>query len=349
MDSGFILSAPKPTKAEREMLKILQGGAGRGAEKNLAAIERFNRRSTRYRICPTYADPSPGRTDDLLAKAEALGVEAFAVESRVEDAARDLATNDTTPIVLQIDRAADIARTLAATKELRRIVFVYLLMKGAEGELMALRFYLRPERKEERTLAERFFTRLGEITLPSGSAALLGEGAATADLAREPLFRAWFAEHLTKNLSKAVVDLDPECAPFEITTDGRTTRVLHLVEEERFGDPVELAEQVLRAPSSPVEKGRDFVLGEFTSEGVRFSTVRVRKTDGGLAVHGTAVPDAKTLREARKLLEDADGTGLRAGSHHDPEVAAGAAVLAQVLRAAAASTLSVTNPVQTTD
>ncbi len=44
MESNFILSTPKASKAEREMLRILQGGAGRGAEKNLAAIERFSQR-----------------------------------------------------------------------------------------------------------------------------------------------------------------------------------------------------------------------------------------------------------------------------------------------------------------
>lgn len=359
MDSDFILSTPKASKAEREMLKILQGGAGRGAEKNLAAIERFNRRSTRYRICPTYADPGPGRTDELLAKAETLGVEAFGVEARVEEAARELPADDRTPIVLQIDRAADIARTLAATRDASRIVFVYLLVKRATGELAALRFYLRPERVEERALAERFFERLGGITVPGGSAALLGEGADAEDLAREPLFRAWFAEHLTKNLPKAVAGLEPECAPFEMTSNGRTTETLHLVEHDTFADPIELAAKVMRTPSSPIQKGRDFALGEFTPEGVRFSTVRIRKTDGELSIRGTALPDAATTDRARALLADAseessagvDGRSLRGGDlgHADPDAAAAAVALARVLVGASASTLTTTNPVQTTD
>ncbi len=354
MESNFILSTPKASKAEREMLRILQGGAGRGAEKNLAAIERFNRRSTRYRICPTYADPGPGRADELLAKAEALGVEAFGVEARVEEAARELPAEDRTPIVLQIDRAADVARTLAATRGSSRIVFVYLLVKRASGELAALRFYLRPERIEERTLAERFFERLGGVTVPGGSAALLGEGADAEDLAREPLFRAWFAEHLTKNLPKAVAGLEPECAPFELTEDGRTTETLHLVERDAFADPIELASTVMRKPSSPIQKGRDFALGEFTPEGVRFSTVRIRKSDGELSIRGTALPDAATTERARALLADAQGeSSVRADGaslgHADPDVAAAAVALAQVLAATAASTLTTTNPVQTTD
>lgn len=352
-DNAFILSTPKPSKAEREMLKILQGGAGRGAEKNLAAIERFNRRSTRFQICPTYADPGPGRTDDLLAKAESLGIEAYGVEARVEEAARDLDPGDRTPIVLQIDRAADIARTLAATRDLRRVVFAYLLTKRSSGELAALRFYLRPDRAQERTLAERLFVRLGEITMPGGSEALLGEGANAEDLAREPLFRAWFSEHLTKNLPKAVAGLEPECAPFEITTDGRTTQTLHLVESDAFTDPVALAARVLGAPSSPIQKGRDFALGEFTPAGVRFSTVRIRKTDGGIAIGGMALPDATTSERARALLTDpSDGSvpTLRSDlGGADPDLTAGATAFAEVLSAVARSTLSATNPVQTTD
>ncbi len=359
MDSTFILSTPKASKAEREMLKILQGGAGRGAEKNLAAIERFNRRSTRYEISPTYADPSPGRTDELLRKASEVGVEAYGIESRVEEAALGLAQGDKTPIVLQIDRASDIARTLAATRELQRIVFVYLLMKRAEGELAAVRMYLRPDRPEERSLAENFFARLGEITIPSGSGALLGEGADAADLAREPLFRAWFAEHLTKNLPKAVAGLESECAPFEITSDGRTTQTLHLVGHDAFADPIELATRVMRAPSSPIQKGRDFVLGEFAPEGVRFQTLRIRRTDGELSIRGTSVPDAATTERARALLADpAEGSAQEMGqgtaqpsdlAHVGSDLALAAAALAQVLAVTRANTLSATNPVQTTD
>lgn len=346
MDPSFILSAPKPSKAEREMLKILQGGAGRGAEKNLAAIDRFNKRSTRYRICPTYADPSPGRTDDLLAKATELGVEAFGVESKVEEAVKELDQSDKTPIVLQIDRAADIARTLAATKDVPRVVFVYLLMKQSSGEFTGLRLYLRPDRLEERTLAEKFFVRLGEITLPGGSNELLGEGAETQDLAREPLYRAWFAEHLTKNLPKAVAGLEPECAPFEITTDGRTTSTLHLVQNDTLRDPIALATEITRTTSTPLKKGRDFVLGEFTPEGVRLSTMRIRKTDGKLSLRGTMVPEARANEpvESRDDDRDDDAPDVGGGDGTAPTTTPSRGPTETLAR-----TLSVTNPVQTTD
>lgn len=346
MDPSFILSTPKPAKAERVTLKILQGGAGRGAEKNLTAIERFNQRSNRYRICPTYADPSPGRTDDLLAKAEALGVEAFGLESKVEEVVKTLDPGDTSPIVLQIDRAADIARTLAATKDVPRIVFVYLLMKQSTGEFAGLRLYLRPDRIDERALAERFLARLGEITLPGGSSALLGAGAEAEDLAREPLYRAWFAEHLTKNLPKAVAGLEPECAPFEITTDGRTTATLHLVEHETFRDPIEVATEITRTAATPFQKGRDFVVGEFTPEGVRLSTVRIRKTDGKLSLRGTTMP----LRAPDPVEELGREThGERAPGVDDDANRTETTTERRGATDDAVRTLSLTNPVQTTD
>lgn len=339
MDSSFILSTPKPSKAEREMLKILQGGAGRGAEKNLSAIERFNKRSTRYRICPTYADPSPGRTEDLLAKAEELGVEAFGLESKVEEAAKELNPGDKAPIVLQIDRAGDIARTLAATMDVPRVVFVYLLMKLSSGEFAGLRLYLRPDRREARLLAEHFFARLGAITLPGGSSELLGEGAEVQDLAREPLYRAWFADHLMKNLPKAVAGLEPECAPFEITTDGRTTSTLHLVEHDAFRDPIELATEISRASGTPLRKGRDFVLGEITPEGLRLSTARIRKSDGRLSLRGTVTPEVSAVQGDPFSDNDRREGGPEIGVDDNDRGAEGTV----------ARTLSVTNPVQTTD
>jgi len=365
-DSIFILSRPRAhlgATRERETIPILNGGCGRGAEKNLSAIAEFNRKSTRFRIQPTYADPAPGRVDVLLAEAKRQGVEAFGVESRVEEVALGR-EDDRAPLVLQIDRASDIARTLAAIEAANRAVFVYLLVKRPNGILTGLRMYLRAGGKIEAAIAERFFRQLGEFTLPTGSAALLGDGADAEDLAREPLFRAWFAEHLTKNLPKAVTGLDPECAPFEVTTDGRTTKTLHLVGGDTFRDPVDLAESIIESPTSPIQKGRDFEIGEFTPVGVRFATVRLRKTDGKLAVQGAVVLDRASRDEARRIIE------VRVREHEAPRVsgtatgspipqpvapspaplAAGAiAALALVLTAAAAAAITATNPVQSTD
>lgn len=365
-NSPFILSKPRTLLGgprERETIPILNGGAGAGAEKNLAAIAAFNRKSTRYRIEPTYADPSPGRVDALLALARREGVEAFGVESRVEEVALGR-EDDRSPLVLQIDRASDIAKTLAAIESANRVVFIYLLVKRPNGVLTGLRMFLRAGGKIEAAIAERFLRQLGEFTLPQGSTALFGDGADAEDLAREPLFRAWFAEHLTKNLPKAVTGLDPECAPFEVTTDGRTTKTLHLVGNDTFRDPVDLAEAIVASPMSPIQKGRDFEICEFTPAGVRFATVRLRKTDGKLAVQGAVVLDRETRDEARRVIEvqvreraalrapggGAQGVLTRPVDTSLAPMAAGAvAALALVLAAAAAGAITATNPVQSTD
>jgi hypothetical protein len=365
-DSTFILSRPRTPLGQTRQLEtipILNGGAGAGAEKNLAAIAAFNRKSTRYRIEPTYADPAPGRVDALLAEAVRQGVEAFGVEARVEEVALGR-EDDRSPLVLQIDRASDIARTLSAIEAANRVVFVYLLVKRPNGNLTGLRMYLRAGGKTEGAIAERFFRQLGEFTLPNGSAALFGDGADAEDLAREPLFRAWFAEHLTKNLPKAVTGLDPECAPFEVTTDGRTTKTLHLVGSDTFRDPVDLAEAIIESPTSPIQKGRDFEIGEFTPTGVRFATVRLRKTDGKLAVQGAIVLDRESRDEARRIVEArvrerealrVSGRAAQApmthpvDTNHAPLSAGAIAALALVLAAAAAGAITATNPVQSTD
>lgn len=365
-DSTFILSRPRArlgVARERETIPILNGGCGRGAAKNLAAIAAFNRKSTRFRIEPTYADPAPGRVDVLLAEAERQGVEAFGVESRVEEVALGR-EDDRSPLVLQIDRASDIAKTLAAIEAANRVVFVYLLVKRPNGHLMGLRVFLRAGGKVEGAIAERFFRQLGEFTLPNGSAALFGDGADSEDLAREPLFRAWFAEHLTKNLPKAVSGLDPECAPFEVTTDGRTTKTLHLVGSDTFRDPVDLAEAIIEHPTSPIQKGRDFEIGEFTPAGVRFATIRLRKTDGKLAVQGAVVLDRESRDEARRIIEvrvrerearPVSGAATESlitrpvDTRLAPLAAGAVTALALVLAAAATSTIAATNPVQSTD
>lgn len=361
MNDAFILSKPSrlaPPEPGPQTLSILCGGAGRGAEKSLEAIAVFNGRSRRYRIVPTYADPSPGRVSDLLDSAKSRNVEAFGVEARIEEAVRaDEAP--ATPVVLQIDRSADITQAVRAIRGTARTVLVYLLMKRPGGDLWGLRMYLDATRPEDFALAADFFERLAEVTLPGGSMALFGEGADAGDIAREPLFRGWFAEHLTKNLPKAVAKLDPECAPFEVTTDGRTTSTLHLVAHDAFQDPVDLAEAVVRNPGSPIRKGRDFTIAEFTPAGVRFSTVRIRKTDGKLALKGSVVLDKAARDEAQRLVDARlreqeaarpAGAAPAAGDsmNNRPDVAA-IAPLASALAAAVTTTLTATNPVQTTD
>jgi hypothetical protein len=103
------------------------------------------------------------------------------------------------------------------------------------------------------------------------------------------------------NLQKVVADIEPECSPVELTRDGRTTLAAVVTESPTgWKDPRELAEEVAADPPMPLVRGEDFAILETGSEGVRIHRVRLRATDGRLAVFDTTAIDQATAEEAKQ-------------------------------------------------
>jgi hypothetical protein len=265
-------------------------------------IGAFNRASTRFALDPIYIDPVPERAAALAREGIMRGIQSRAVEARIEEVVpnRD---HKRSPLIVSVDNAHAIARTLDATKGDDRPVLIYFLVRMPNEELLGIRAVLQESDIEPRALGARFFRALGDVTARSGAAAVVGNQGRPEHIALEPAYRAWFAEHMQSNMTKIVARTQPENDPFEITTDGRKTLSLMLRDSvNAWADPTELARSIVEHPSMPIARGRDFAVGEIGPDGLRLHVLRVRATDGQPAINASAVvtPDAYRAADAER-------------------------------------------------
>ncbi len=294
----------------KSTVTVLNGGAHRGAERNLDALLDWNQLSSRHALVPRYVDPVPGRAAALADRARERGLAAESIEGRIEEEVREL-PEGTEPLILNLDRADTIAEVLRTTEGTARTTLGYLLVKLPTTELWALRFAIAPRDTEARSMARRLFTAIANITAPRGSSFVVGERAESAHVAAEPRFRAWMAAHTKENLGRVVAGLPPDGWPLEATTDGSTSRPMVVVEGNAWRDPAVLARELVAAPPVPLIRGEDFVIAEITPEGVRLHTVRLRLTDGDIRVTGllavtrdvlpSPVPESRSLSDAASV------------------------------------------------
>jgi len=292
---------------EREVIsparvEVLTAGSHRGAGLMQPAIGEFNRASTRFTLAPVYVDPVPERAATLARQGVLRGIDARAIEARIEEV---LPTRkaDKFPLIVSVDNADAVASALDAAATSGRPVLVYFLVRMPNEELLGIRAILQENDVESQRMGARFFRKLAEVTARSGASAVVGNQGRPEHLAMEPAYRAWFAEHMNANMTKLVAHIRPESDPFEVTTDGRKTMSLMLRDSSGgWSDPTDLARAIVEHPSMPVVRGKDFAVGEIGPDGVRVHVLRVRATDGKPAINSSAIvsPDAYRAADAER-------------------------------------------------
>lgn len=300
MSASTITHATRSSK--KAVTRILSAGAGRGARLLVPSIRRVNEASTRLAIRPTYVDASPGKATALTAEAVREGVPAEALEARIEDVlAAGLDGCSTSPVILNLDRPSAIAVALRAAGARTQAVLGYLLVVTPSRELLGIRIVLAATEGDHALGVARFFDALAAVTARSGASWIVGERGEPAHRAIEPVYRDWFAEHFAKNFGKLVGGLEPESSPIEITRDGRRSLAAVITESENgWREPAVLAEEVAANPPLPLLRGEDFAILECGTDGVRIHIVRLRVTDGRLAVFGTTAIDPKAIVEEQR-------------------------------------------------
>jgi len=301
-----------PSEYNREIIPVRNGGAGRGARLLLPAIQEFNQRSERFAIEPWYVDPAPSRAKDLVAEARSAGVHARASEGRIEDFVRRARSRRPSPIILNLDRPLALAKVLGVAAETDQPVLAYMLLRTPSEELYGLRLVFQGHENDLKRQAARFFEALARVVARSGASFIVGNGGRPEHIATEPAYRLWFAQHMQANVPKVAGQAEPEASPFEVTRDGTSTLCLTIVENKRaWANPASLAQEVISDPPLPLIRGQDFAVGEVGPDGVRIHRVRLRKTDGKVAIRGStlvnpeAIAAAEERERARRELERA--------------------------------------------
>lgn len=331
MSAALVPTEITSGSSTRSSAPLVVAGAHRGARLMQPTISAFNRTSDRFVLVPTYVDPLPDRAAALARSAGEQGVEARAIEAHIEEVLGRAEAR--APIVLSVDTARTIANVLRDVELDAHPVLIYFLVRMPNLQLLGLRATLQADDEPLRDLACEFFDRLSFVTTRSGASAILGGQGRAEHIAVEPLYRRWFADHMVQNLPRVVVGVQPENDPFEITLDGHTTMSLMLRRSaETWADPLEIATEMVREPQNPIHRGRDFGVAETGPDGIRLHTVRIRATDGRVAVRAAAVIDEREYVTAeQERLERARREAVEA------------------LRVAERQTLSRTRPVYTTD
>lgn len=338
-----LAAAPKKT------LNIDVGGANRGALAMLSAIASYNSSSSGMVLRPRYIDPLPGRANALKEEAARLGVEADAVEGRVEVVVR--ASESTGPMTLTIDRAAAVAHAIRETENAGRTTLWYILLRLRADQLWAIRGVIPPEDLRARRATVALCETIGKVSERGGSDAIFGTGASPGNLLAEPMIREWFARHYTENLAKASAGVEPNSAPLEVTQNGVDTLPLHVVETSSWNEPRVLAEQVLQSPAFPIKRGTQFIVAEVNDAepAVRFHTVR-RRSDDRVSVGGADVISDASLAalktsdaSALAVVKAAEDRRLQVGAEEQRRMVL--ASLAKAMR----ETVTTVNPVATTD
>lgn len=326
-----------PGETERTTILVRNAGAGRGARLMQTAVADWNGVSSRAEIQLQYADPVPQRAMTLVHEARTRGITAQAIESKIEDVLMTEGDAETAPVLLNIDRPQAIGVALSAAATRPRPILGYLLMRMPAGELFGLRFVVQAGDATSKRQGAEFFGKLAQVTARAGSSYVVGAEGRSEHLAIEPVYRDWFGRHMQENVGKIVAGLEPDANPFELTPDGRTTLPLQIVSGSNiWRDPIELARSVAASPTTPLVRGEDFVVGEVGPDGIRLHQVRLRMTDGRLALRGTAVFDLASM-EAAAIERERLVIEQRARE------------LAEVIARASRETLLRTRPVFTTD
>ena len=327
MADTYPSAASEARVVARRPVPFYVGGSGRGATLLQESTLDVNRASERISAKPVYVDPVPGRAHQLAERGIAMGIQAEHREARIEELLNGLDRQQLAPLVMNVDQPGALAGALELSAGQPQPVLGYLLVRMPNGALYGIRFAIGADEEPIKRTAALLFGQLAEVTARSGASFVVGADGRPEHVAAESAYRHWFAQHMTANLPKAFAGIEADNNPIEVTPDGTTTWAL-LVRDSRTGwaDPQALAADVVAHPETPIVRGEDFAIGEAGPDGIRVHRVRLRKTDGKVAVRGIAALDPESIEaeRVRRMAEEA-------------------------LRRAAYDTVTRTNPVYTTD
>lgn len=293
--------------SKKTQIQTIHAGAGRGARLMLPPVRDFNLQSERFFMKPLYVDPIPGRADEVADEASRLGVFSTALEAKVEDSLMESRAEDSSAVVLQIDRPTAVAKAITCAAEYEKPVLQYMLLRVPDGNLYGIRMAFQSNENAEMKKAVKFYERLAEVTARSGHSMIVGEEGRSEHLIMEPSYRAWFGNHMKETLPKIVTGLEPDSHPIEMTPDGRRTLWVTIHDSgSSWSDPRGLAFELAERPSMPLIRGQEFMIAELGPKGLRLHQGSIRRIDGKLAIHGTSVVTEQTMREAEALRRETE-------------------------------------------
>ena len=327
MADTYAAAASDARLVGRQPVPFYVAGSGRGATLMQESTLDVNRASERISAVPTYVDPVPGRARQLAERGVAMGLQTEHREARIEELLSGLDRQQPAPLVMNIDKPGAQADVLELSAGQPQPVLGYILVRMPNGALYGIRYAIGADEDPIKRMLALLFGQLAEVTARSGASSVVGVDGRPEHVAAEPAYRRWFAQHMTANLPKAFAGIEADNNPIEVTPDGTTTWAL-LIRDSKTGwaDPRALAADVAAHPETPIVRGEDFAIGEAGPDGIRVHRVRLRKTDGKIAVRGIAALDPESI-EAERLRRMAE----------------------EALRRAAYETVTRTNPVYTTD
>lgn len=264
---------PLPTRPAPP-LPILVSGAHRGAEQTQPAFEDLGKSS---QVVPdiTYIDPVPGRAVLLADAGRKRGLHAKGVEARLED----VLDGDIAPPalnILQVDRAATIAKAIEHAERAHYPLLGMLLVDAPRVGLIALRFAAGADDQDaRRRQLLPLFRGLAAVSSRDGSREVLGVDAPPERAAVESRVRAEFRRYVGEHVAKLVAGLPPSGAIIEASLDGMETRPVAVLEGEVLEqEPHRVAERVLDERLITPRKGQGFMVIEIAR--LPEPTVRVR-------------------------------------------------------------------------
>jgi len=279
----------------RKSIEAVTLGAHRGARKNIPHLALIEDESTRITPHVTYVDLYPGRAEQTAALARTQGINARAVEARAEEYL-DTGFAEHTPVFVHLDDANAVANVLHHAEGKPYPLAGYMLLRTPDNALLGLAFTITEEDDDAKRRIASVFHAINRVTPRRGAAWVIGEHARPEHRAAEDVYRSWIGEHARKNLARLMVGLRPENYELELTTDGRTSMPVFVEESpERWQDPFTLAQAFAANPQTPVLRGEEFAIAEIGPDGLRLHIVRIRHTDGAVALRGFVGYDPATL------------------------------------------------------
>ena len=268
-------------------------GAGRGATHSQPLILDFNDRSEILRLDPLLIDPVPGKAQVLAKQGRNLGLVTNHREAEGwHYLTSGAGSEDTSPVVVQVDDPGTVAQILEE-RNLQQPLFIYIFLDVPGVGVVAVRLLVRPEDHIVKMDLAAFFNSVSDLQARGGTQDVFRSG--TPQTAAEDLYDGWFADHLEKNISKSLHNLEFANNPAEATFNGRETSILVILRNDNgWRSPDQLLDDTHRSLTTPVRPGLNFLIAELGPDSIRFHRARYRVTDQKFVLTRRQDPEANT-------------------------------------------------------
>src|SRR5262245_31422179 len=253
------------TRTPHRIVPLIHAGARRGAEALVPYLAAWNREAG-VPLRSIYVDPVPGRAAAMRDRARGLTLSAEAEEATIEDfLPRTDRRESHGVIVLSLDHPRSISRALELSTG--HPVLGYSLWQFPTGHLAGCQVAIAPSDEAVRRRLAALFLALDSRTARAGSQAIFGERADAANRVAEPLYRACFGAHLTRNLPKLASGLEAEDSSIEFVLNTVSPEAAIIVESPRaWRSETELHGE---ATGNPIAPGGALLILEIGPNGLR--------------------------------------------------------------------------------